>query len=72
MSYGLHHPDKPWQQQDNPELPDEPDINELIDSLPNEDGRLHEFLEDLLSGPEPEEPNPYHGTMYDFDDDAQY
>lgn len=70
MSYGLHRTDKPWQQQEDET--DHGDTNELIDTPPNEDGRLHQFVEDQLTGPEQEEPNPYHGTMYDFDDDAPY
>lgn len=79
MSYGLHRTDKPWQQQEDET--DNGDINELIDSPPNEDGRLHDFIEDLLSGPEPYTPGPYTGddnsdpgfySDSDFDDDAPY
>ncbi len=70
--------DRAWQ--DNPEQLDYPtaedmrleladaddgDINELVDSPPNEDGRLHQYAEDLLSGPEPDHGNPYHGTEND-------
>lgn len=45
MSYGLHRDDLPWQ--GNPEQPDEPNCNELIDSP--EDGWLDGEIEDRLS-----------------------
>ncbi len=54
----------------NPELPDDGDINELVDTPPNEDAPLHAYVEGLLGERELEEPNPYHGT--DYDDDAPY
>lgn len=56
---------RPWQ--DNPELPDDGDINELIDSTPDEDDRLHQYVEDMLTGPEPEEASPYSGNYYEDD-----
>lgn len=70
---------RPWQ--DNPDLPDDGDVNELVDTLPNEDAHLDNFIEDLLTGPEPYEPGPFTGDdnsdpgFYgdsDFDDDAPY
>ncbi len=69
MSYGTHRADRAWSQQEDP---DDGDINELIDSPPNEDAPLHDYVEGLLGERELEEANPYHGTMYDFDDDAPY
>lgn len=57
--YGLHRDDAAWTQS---ERPDEPDTNELVDSPPDETDQLHRYVEDLLSAPEPEEGNPYHGT----------
>ncbi len=67
MSYGPHRTDRAFQQE---EQPDEPDCNELIDTPPNEDGRLHQFIEDLLSSLEPYEGNVYDGT--DSDDPGFY
>ncbi len=65
MSYGLHRQDRPWQQQEDET--DNGDTNELIDSTPDETDRLHQFVEDLLSGPEPEEANPYAENYYEDD-----
>ncbi len=49
MSYGLHRTDRAWQ--GNPELPDEPGTNELIESPP--DGWLDGEIEDRLSQYDP-------------------
>ncbi len=65
MSYGPHRHDRAWSQQE--EETDNGDTNELIDTPLNEDGRLHQFVEDLLTGPEQEEPNAYLGTFYEDD-----
>lgn len=65
MSYGLHRVDKPWQQQEDET--DNGDCNELIDSPPNDDEPMHAYVEDLLSGPEPYEPNVYDGTYHEDD-----
>jgi len=81
MSYGPHHQDRAWQQEEPADRPDNGDVNDLIDTPTNEDGRLHQFVEDLLTGPEPYENGPYTGddnsdpgfySDSDFDDDAPY
>lgn len=74
----------PWQQAEQDDQPTAAEIalesgndpnegvaNELFDT-PDETDRLYAYIEDMLSGPEPEEANPYHGNFYDFDDDAPY
>lgn len=62
--------------EDAPRIPsDDPNAgspNALIDSPAQEDWYIDQYAEELLSEREPEEPNPYHGTMYDYDDDAPY
>lgn len=49
----------------------DPETNELIDTpaleQPDETDLLHQYVEDLLSGPEPEEPSPYSGNYYEDD-----
>lgn len=64
--------DLPWQQE---ERPDEGDVNELIDTPPDETDRLHSYVEDMLSAPEPYHGSPYDGTDnddVDFYSDAPY
>jgi hypothetical protein len=68
VSYGPHRSDRAWSQQEDET--DNGDTNELIDNPPDETDRLHQYVEDMLSGPEPYEGSPYDGT--DSDDHGFY